>query len=132
MGRLAGSKESEHVVRAAMSVEEKATHYRCKRTSFSYRLWRAFARGIRTRTSQESVCGGDGYGDISSHVQSHNVTRNTRAHQSFSRKWILLPSSCSVSTPCTRGYFVRSPTIVRVCTCTYIRRLSERKGEEEA
>lgn len=45
-----------------------------------------------------------GYNDASSHVQSHNVTRNTRAHQSFSRKWNLLPSSCTVSAPCTR-YF---------------------------
>lgn len=48
----------------------------------------------------------DGYGDISSHVQSHNVTRNTRAHQSFSRKWNLLPSSRRISAPCTQ-YFAR-------------------------
>lgn len=48
----------------------------------------------------------DSYGDISSHVQSHNVTRNTRAHQSFSRKWNLLPSSRRISAPCTQ-YFAR-------------------------
>lgn len=52
----------------------------------------------------ERVC--DGYGDISSHVQSHNVTRNTRTHQSFSRKWNLLPSSRRISAPCTQ-YFAR-------------------------
>jgi len=34
------------------------------------------------------------------------VTRNTRAHQSFSRKWNLLPSSRRISAPCTQ-YFAR-------------------------
>lgn len=80
------------------------------------------------RNGSRCVCARDGYSDISSHVQSHNVTRNTRAHQSFSRKWNLLPSSCSVSAPCTR-YFVRPPTLY-ACMSAVIRPPDKRKGEK--
>lgn len=87
---------------------------------------------VFVHASQEPVpvCarGSDGYGDISSPVQSHNVTRNTLAHQSFSRKWNLLPSSCSVSAPCTPGYFVR-PTVL--CTRVYQRAVIRTKGRGE-
>lgn len=67
-------------------------------------MFRALALNTLPASADERVR--DGYGDISSHVQSHNVTRNTRAHQSFSRKWNLLPSSRRISAPCTQ-YFAR-------------------------
>lgn len=72
----------------------------------------------------------DGYGDISSHVQSHNVTRNTRAHQSFSRKWNLLPSSRRISAPCTQ-YFAR-PRAAIVRHAHRVRRNRARLCEDDA
>jgi len=72
----------------------------------------------------------DGYGDISSHVQSHNVTRNTRAHQSFSRKWNLLPSSRRISAPCTQ-YFAR-PRAAIVLHAHRVRRNRARLCEDDA
>jgi len=85
-----------------LSVNVRVNAHRCRHTPAARYVARARARGP-TRPSGRVR---DGYGDISSHVQSHNVTRNTRAHQSFSRKWNLLPSSRRISAPCTR-YFAR-------------------------
>ena len=96
------------------------------RTSFSLAVNECLCK-VHSKRWETTVCvcmrarASDGYSDISSHVQSHNVTRNTRAHQSFSRKWNLLPSSCSVSAPCTSRCFVR-PSALYVCMSAVIRR----------